>query len=79
MERFSTAYKGTRAGAKYFPALDASRKDLAGSLVKTEQVLVHIQHPLRDSLLKLLLRLCLAPEVFHGKIQHILGEGLWRF
>lgn len=81
-ERFSTAYKGMDSGAKGWCQILSCTwcisRDLAGSLAKTERVFVHIQHPLRDSLLKLLLRLCLAPEVFHRKIQHILGDVLGR-
>lgn len=82
MERFSTAYKGMDSGAKGWCQILSCTwcisRDLAGSLAKTEHVFVHIQHPLRDSLLKLLLRLCLAPEVLHRKIQHILGDVLGR-
>lgn len=82
MERFSTAYKGINSGAKGWCQILSCTwcisRDLAGSLAKTEHVFVHIQHPLWDSLLKLLLRLCLAPEGFHRKIQHILGDVLGR-
>lgn len=68
MEHFSTTYKGMNSGAKGWCQILSCTwcisRDLAGALTKTEHVFVHIQHPLRDSLLKLLLRLCLAPEVF---------------
>lgn len=82
MECFSTAYKGINSGAEGWCQILSCTwcisRDLAGSLAKTEHVFVHIQHPLQESLCKLLLRLCLAPEAFHRKIQHIPGDILGR-